>query len=342
MTQHLDGPLVDGCGRPIRYLRVSVTDRCNLRCRYCCPSIQFSPLSHVDMISYEEVTRLAHLLAPKGVSSIRITGGEPLVRKNLDRLIRCLSQVPGIEDIALTTNGLLLEETAESLAKAGLSRINVSLDSLIPERFAWITRLESLNGSDGPKAVLKGIEAGRAAGLDPIKINVVLMRGINDDELPQFAELTRDQDCEVRFIEFMPLCPEVFWGVKLMIPSSEIIQRIEESCGPLAAVGRGKGVGPAVRYRISGHRGTIGLISPISNHFCAHCNRIRLTADGKILPCLFSNTETDLLAPMRSGKRDGEILSIIEDTLRHKPSGHGIAESWVYRACTRTMSHIGG
>jgi len=342
MTQPVDSSLVDGCGRIVSYLRVSVTDRCNLKCRYCCPSILFKPFPHEDVISYEEITRVAQVLALKGVSSIRITGGEPLVRKNLDRLIGSLSRVPGIKDISLTTNGLLLEDYAETLSKAGLTRVNVSLDSCIPERFNWITRSRPANGHDGPTIVLKGIEAARRAGLGPIKINVVLMRGINDDEVFRFTDMTRDQEDEVRFIEFMPLCPEIFWGNELIITSSEIMEKIEESRGPLTAVGRGIGAGPAVRYRIAGHAGTIGFISAISNHFCAGCNRIRLTANGRLLPCLFSDLETDLLNPLRSGAEDREILSLVEGVLRNKPSGHGITEGPCCPVCSRSMLNIGG
>jgi len=342
MTSLIDKTLLDGRGRPIRYMRVSVTDRCNFRCRYCSPSAEFTSLPHDDIVSYEEIARLAGILAPEGVSSVRITGGEPLVRKNLDRLIRSLSQVPGIRDIALTTNGLLLENEAESLAQAGLSRVNVSLDSLIRERFSWITRFGSQNGHDGPRAVLRGIEAARRTGMNPVKINTVVMRGFNDDELDRFAALTRDRDYDVRFIEFMPLSPEGFWGRESVVPTSEVIARLEALYGPLVPMGRGKGSGPAVGYRIPGHPGTLGFISPISDHFCVHCNRIRLTADGKLRPCLFSDIETDLLTPMRSGASDQEILSLVKGAIREKPASHGIVDGWSFRACTRTMSHIGG
>ncbi|MBN2720694.1 MAG: GTP 3',8-cyclase MoaA [Proteobacteria bacterium] len=334
--------LIDGCGRTIRYLRVSVTDRCNLQCRYCCPSIRFRSLPHENVISYEEIARLAGILAQRGVSSVRITGGEPLVRKHIERLVHFLTRIPGIREVSLTTNGLLLEDQAEILAKAGLARVNVSLDSFLPERFNWITRSTPANGQDGPTTVLRGIQAARKTGLVPIKINVVLMRGVNDDEILSFTDLTRDLDDEVRFIEFMPLCPEISWGNELMLPSSEIMERIEKSRGPLIPVERGAGSGPAVRYRIPGHAGTVGFISAMSDHFCAGCNRIRLTSDGKLLTCLFSEAETDLLTPMRSGAGDNEILSLIEEAVRQKASWHGIAQNQVCPSCSRCMFSIGG
>ncbi len=338
----IDKTLLDGFGRPIRYLRVSVTDRCNLRCRYCRPSAEFAPLLHGNIISYEEITRLAGILAPEGVSSVRITGGEPLVRRNVDHLVQSLSRVPGIGEVSLTTNGLLLEEAAQSLVKAGLSRVNVSLDSLIPERFSWITKFGSGNAGDGPGTVLRGIKAARRVGLKPLKINVVLMRGINDDELDRFAALSMNHDYEVRFIEFMPISPEGFWGRELVVPTPEAIARLKALHGSLIPMKRGKGPGPAVRYRIPGHRGTIGFISPLSDHFCVDCNRIRLTADGKLLTCLFSETEIDLLTPMRSGASDRDILSMFVEALRKKPAGHGIVDGCSVRTFTRTMSHIGG
>ena len=338
----IERTLCDSLGRQIRYLRVSVTDRCNLRCRYCAPSAKFVSLAHGDIISYEEITRLVRILAPEGIESVRITGGEPLVRKNPERLIRSLSMIPGIRDIGLTTNGVFLEKAAEPLARAGLSRVNVSLDSLIPERFSWITRSGSQTGNDGPQAILRGVEAARRAGMHPVKINVVLMRRFNDDELHRFADLTRDYDYEVRFIEFMPLSPKGVWGKESVVPTADVISGLESANGPLIPMDRGKGSGPAVRYRVPGYTGTLGFISPVSDHFCDRCNRIRLTADGKLLPCLFSDIETDLLDPMRSGASDREILSLIESALQEKPSGYNITDGDSKRVCTRAMSHIGG
>jgi len=342
MTYHIDNPLTDGNGRPIRYLRVSVTDRCNLRCRYCKPSDEFESLSHNQIISYEEIERLAGILVPRGVSSIRITGGEPLVRKHLDRLVHSLSHTKGITDISLTTNGYLLKELAGPLREAGLSRANISLDTLNEDRFTWITGPNGEGGSGGLNRVLDGIvEAGRV-GLSPVKINAVLMRGFNDDELEEFAALTKDRDFEVRFIEFMPMSPEGFWGPEKVVPAAEAIGRLETVHGSLVPLGRGKGSGPAVRYQVPGYKGTIGFITPVSQHFCIDCNRIRITADGKIRTCLFSDNETDLLTPLRSGVSDEEILTLIEGALREKPEGHGIGRGEGVKGCARTMSHIGG
>ncbi len=334
--------LTDSRNRPIRYMRVSVTDRCNLRCRYCAPSAGFVSLNHNEIISYEEICRLAEILAPRGVSSVRITGGEPLVRKHLDALIASLARIPGITDLSLTTNGLLLGEMAPDLKRAGLSRVNVSLDTLRDDRFQWIADPNGHGHGGGVRAVLDGLEKAREAGLSPIKVNVVLMRGINDDELEAFAELARDQDYEVRFIEFMPMSPDGFWGPGKVMNAAEAIARLETVHGSLQRLGKGKGSGPAVRYRIPGHTGTVGFITPISKHFCVNCNRIRITADGHLRTCLFSDNETNLLAPLRSGASDDQILALIEKALTEKPEGHGMAGGGVIKACARTMSHIGG
>jgi cyclic pyranopterin phosphate synthase len=338
----LNDQLTDSQGRSVKYMRVSVTDRCNLRCRYCVPSVRFTPLTYSDIITYEEIERLARILAARGVSSIRITGGEPLVRRHLDRLVHSLSQVPGISDISLTTNGLLLEEAAPSLKKAGLSRVNVSLDSLREDRFTWITNPLSKCGNGNPGAILRGLEASRQAGLEPVKINVVLIRGFNDDELEHFVDLTRDHHYEVRFIEFMPLGPEGFWGCEKIVSAAEAIDRLKVTHGSLIPLEKTGKSGPAVRYRIPGYTGIVGFITPISQSFCVHCNRIRITADGKLRTCLFSDNETDLLIPMRNGTDDNGILAIIESTLKEKPERHSILDGVNYKSCARSMSHIGG
>jgi len=334
--------LIDSQGRPVRYMRVSVTDRCNLRCRYCAPTDEFVSLSHDQIVSYEEIERLASVLAPRGVSSIRITGGEPLVRKHLDRLMSRLSRTPGVMDISLTTNGFLLAELASPLQKAGLSRVNISLDTMKDDRFAWITGPGGEGKQGGWNRVMNGIEEADRAGLSPIKINVVLMRGFNDDELVQFASLTKDRDYEVRFIEFMPMSPEGFWGAEKVVTAAEAIGRLEAVYGSLMPLGRGRGAGPAVRYQIPGCIGTVGFITPVSRHFCIDCNRIRITADGKIRTCLFSDEEMDILGPLRSGATDDQILTIIQEALNAKQEGHGMGKSEGLRACARTMSHIGG
>lgn len=334
--------LIDRQGRPVRYLRVSVTDRCNLRCRYCVPSDEFVPLSHDQIISYEEIERIAAILAPLGVSSIRITGGEPLVRKHLGRLITSLSKVPGIKDISLTTNGILLSELARPLKETGLSRVNVSLDTLREDRFSWIT---SRNGNGilrGPHSVMEGLMAAENAGLSPVKINVVLIRDFNDDELEEFAALSKDHAYEVRFIEFMPLSLDGFWGPEKVITAAEAAGRIETVFGPLTSLGRSSSFGPAVCFQVPGFKGTLGFITPVSQQFCVDCNRIRITSDGKIRTCLFSDSESDLLGPMRSGASDSQILTIFQNALNAKPEGHGIGGRGKVHGCARTMSHIGG
>ena len=334
--------LFDNDNRRIRYLRISVTDRCNLRCRYCIPSSDFVCLLHSQVLTYEEIVRTARILAPYGVNSLRLTGGEPLVRKGLSHLVSSLASIPGIEDLSLTTNGILLKENAEPLRNAGLSRVNVSLDTLKPEKFRWITDPQASGPSDNLTAVMDGLEAAHRAGLRPVKVNVVLMKGFNDDELEDFAGLTLDRDWEVRFIELMPMGPNGFWDRDKVITTAEIASRLRRSFSGLEPLDRGKGSGPATRFRIAGHRGTVGFISPVSSHFCAVCNRLRLTADGKLRTCLFSDHETDIVPLLRGSATDGEILKTIRDAIRKKPHGHGITSDSIPSVCARTMSHIGG
>jgi len=299
-------------------------------------------MSHDQIISYEEIERLVSLLAPGGVSSIRITGGEPLVRKHLDRLVAVLSRTPGVRDISMTTNGYLLEQLAAPLKEAGLSRVNISLDTMRDDRFTWITGVSGKESREGVRQVMNGIEEADRIGLSPVKINVVLIRGFNDDELEPFASLTADRNYEVRFIEFMPLSPEGFWESGKVITAAEAIGRLETVHGPLIPLGKGPGSGPAIRYRIPGHQGTLGFITPVSRHFCVDCNRIRVTADGRIRTCLFSDRETDILGALRSGATDDQVLALIGEALRIKPEGHLLANGESYRGCARTMSHIGG
>ncbi|UCF31032.1 MAG: GTP 3',8-cyclase MoaA [bacterium] len=334
--------LTDSKGRPVRYIRVSVTDRCNLRCRYCAPSAEFVSLLHSQVLSYEEIERVAAILAPFGVTSVRLTGGEPLVRKHIDRLIGSLARTSGIEDLSLTTNGILLAEHARALKEAGLLRVNVSLDSLKPDRFRWITNSPDKRRKENLGSVLEGLEEAQRVGLAPVKVNVVLMRGLNDDEVGDFVDLTREGNLEVRFIEFMPMGPNGFWNRDRVVPADEVIGRIMKSHPGLEHVGKSKGSGPAVLHRIPGHRGSIGFITPVSSHFCAHCNRVRLTADGKLRTCLFSDTETDLLPLIRGGASDEQILGTIRQALLQKPDGHRISARGALAACARTMSHIGG
>ena len=291
--------LFDSFGRRINYLRISVTDRCNLRCIYCMPPEGVSLIPRSELLSYEEISAIAQTAVELSINKIRLTGGEPLVRLELPKLIGMLSQIEGIDEISLTTNGTLLKRYAVELKRAGLSRVNVSLDTFKADRFRYITRCGEL------KDVLEGIEAARDAGLQPIKINTVVMRGVNDDEVLDFANITYEEGWHVRFIELMP-----FARVTDFIPSSEIRQRVMslgslEPCLPII------GNGPARYYRLPEARGTIGFISPISEPFCSYCNRLRLTSDGQLCPCLLSDDGIDLKGPLRSNAKRPEIRRLI-------------------------------
>jgi GTP 3',8-cyclase len=308
--------LRDGYRRTIDYMRVSITDRCNLRCIYCMPPEGLRPIRHKEILRYEEILHVARVAVRAGVRRIRITGGEPLVRRNVSYLIRQLSAIEGLQDLSLTTNGILLERHAEELARAGLKRVNISLDSLRPERYREITRGGDL------EAVLRGIEAAQKAGLVPIKINMVPVRGINDDEIREFANLTLELPYQIRFIEFMPFGSRESWSPERFISSDEIRSVVEE-IAPLHAARHGR-EGPARYFRFDGAPGMLGFISPLSNHFCGECSRLRLTADGKLRPCLFSETEIDLKPALRSGAPDSELERMIRLSADIKPRGHEI------------------
>ncbi len=322
--------LSDSFQRPIDYLRISVTDRCNLRCMYCMPAEGINLLSHQDILSYEEIQRIATAAAELGIKKVRITGGEPLVRIGLSSLIRMLAQIEAIDDIALTTNGVLLARYADELKAAGLRRVNISLDTLKPERFRLVTRGGDLDD------VLQGIEAAGAAGLNPIKINVVVIAGINDDELLDFARKTVDEGWHVRFIEHMPLNSEM--ASSSFVSVSEIRKRLA-SLGELEPC-TFKGNGPARYYRLPQAEGTIGFITPVSEHFCFHCNRLRLTADGKLRPCLLSEGEIDLRQPLRQGISAEELKKLIKRAVESKPRKHKLAEGLVPK--DRPFSQVGG
>ncbi len=332
-------PYLDSFSRPINYLRVSVTDRCNLRCVYCMPAEGVVPIRHEDVLRYEEIGRVVHAAAALGVNKVRLTGGEPLVRHGLPDLVRLIAATPGIDDISLTTNGLLLARYAGELAAAGLHRVNVSLDSLRPERFRAMTSCGAQNVSD----VWAGVAAAERVGLTPIKLNAVVIRGLNDDEVADFARLTTERPLHVRFIEVMPLGANEHWAGDGYVPMREVRARIEAALGPLEAVGADDpviGNGPARYYRVSGAPGTVGFISPVSEHFCFHCNRLRLTADGKLRPCLLSDEEVDLRAALRDGASDDELQNIIGRAIAAKPARHHLAEGDVPHC--RQMAQIGG
>ncbi len=327
--------LLDSYNRPINYLRMSLTDRCNLRCVYCMPEQGVPKLIHEDILTYEELLRLARLSVGLGIEKIRLTGGEPLVRKNIVDLIKALGEIPGIRDISLTTNGVLLAEQAQALWEAGVKRINISLDTLDPQNFARITRFGFFD------QVWEGIQGAERIGFSPIKINVVALKGINDDEILAFGRLSYEKPYHIRFIEFMPVGAENGWSAERFLSSEDILKKLQV-LGPLFPI-NGQGLdGPAKRMSYAGARGEIGLISPISEHFCPSCNRLRLTAEGRLRVCLFSDDETDLRTPLRNGASDTELESIIRETISRKPKEHPIQMNPLPRKCQRQMSKIGG
>lgn len=332
----------DSFDRTIDYLRVSITDKCNLRCIYCMPPLGVKPMVHKEILRYEEIIRLVRIAAAMGVRKLRLTGGEPLVRKNVIYLVESIKNIDGMHDLSMTTNGIFLERYAGELAKAGLDRVNISLDSLKPDRYREITR----GGDIG--AVLKGIEAAEKAGLVPIKINMVPIRGLNDDEIGDFAKITLKYPYQVRFIEFMPFVNEDMWKPEKLISADEIKSAVE-NINPLIPVKVRKS-GPARYFKFDGAPGVVGFISPLSNHFCGECNRLRLTADGKLRPCLFSETEIDLIPALRGSLPDDEIKRLFQLSIEVKPKGHNIniQDSKLktmfkhQEICIRPMSRIGG
>ena len=327
-------PYEDGFCRPVTYLRISVTDRCNLRCTYCMPPEGVAHIPHERILRYEEIVRVAEAAVDLGMSKVRITGGEPLVRTDLPVLVRMLARLPGMEDLSMTTNGLLLARYAEALREAGLHRVNVSLDTLDPAKYRRITRLGDL------EQVLAGIQAARQVGLAPVKVNAVILRGVNDDELVSFAERTLRDEWNVRFIEVMPFEGDAPDWERTYMPAAEMKARIEAALGPLVPEQDIRGSGPARYYRLPGARGTLGFISPVSEHFCAQCNRMRLTADGHLRPCLLSDLELDLRTPLRQGATRAQLRALLLEAIRCKPKEHGLAVTRTPQH--RPMSQIGG
>jgi len=324
---------VDRYRRRIDYLRFSVTDRCNFRCIYCMPSEGVPRLTHEDVLRYEEILRLVSISTRMGISKVRITGGEPLVRKDILYLCRNIARIEGLQSISLTTNGLLLSRFAKPLRDAGIQRVNVSLDTLKPERFKAITR------RDGFHQVWQGIEAAREEGLHPIKLNVVMMRGVNDDEIEDLAGLTWRYPFHVRFIELMPFGDREHGGK--FLSADELMDRLEKMDALVPANSRNSN-GPARHYRFPGAPGKIGVISPVSHHFCPTCNRLRMTADGKLRTCLFSTEETDLKTPLRRGASDEEIMALIRRAVARKPREYACDEELARKCIARPMSAIGG
>jgi cyclic pyranopterin phosphate synthase len=324
--------LVDSFGRVHRDLRISVTDRCNFRCTYCMPEEGMNWLPRHDVLTYEEIERVARVLVDRfGFESIRLTGGEPTVRARLPVLVEKLSALP--VDLALTTNGVSLRLLAHDLAAAGLDRINISLDSLRADRFLAITRRDALD------SVLDGIDAAIEAGLAPIKINVVVMRGVNEDEVVDFAAFGRAKGVTVRFIEFMPLDAQGEWTNDQVVSQAEIVDRVDRVF-PLEAVGR-PGSAPAERFRFADGAGEIGVIPSVTNAFCDTCDRVRLTAEGQLRNCLFAVDEFDLRALLRDGATDDDLADAVKGVVAAKWSGHRINQP-VFIRPSRSMSQIGG
>jgi cyclic pyranopterin phosphate synthase len=327
-------PLSDGWGREIHSLRVSVTDRCNFRCRYCMPAEGLQWLAKPEVLSFEELHRLVTVMARIGVREVRLTGGEPLVRRDLPDLVERLAAVPGVEDLSLTTNGVLLDRMAGPLAEAGLRRLNVSLDSLSHTRFAEITRRDALD------RVLAGLDAAqREPRLRPIKVNCVAIRGFSESEVPALAELARREPFVVRFIEFMPLDADDRWDADQVLSGADIRAIIGERWA-LEEIPAGPS-STARRFRFADGAGEIGFVSPVTEPFCSSCDRIRVTADGRLRTCLFSRTEWDLQAPLRDGASDAELEEVIRNAVAHKELKHRINEPGFVRA-SRPMSQIGG
>jgi cyclic pyranopterin phosphate synthase len=327
-------PLYDGHGRRISDLRVSVTDRCNFRCQYCMPAEGLPWLERSEILRFEEIERLVALMAEMGVTELRLTGGEPLVRREFPKLVAMLAALEGLEDLALTTNGYLLERDAAALVEAGIGRVNVSIDSLQRDRFFEMTRRDSL------PQVLRGLEEiARHPEVHPVKVNAVAMRGFTEQEAIPFAEFARDTAFQVRFIEFMPLDADRDWTPDSVLTGAEL-RRIIAAVYPLEERPREPSSTARV-FRFADGRGEIGFIDPVSEPFCADCNRIRLTAEGKLRTCLFSLHETDLRGPVRDGASDDELESLIRDAVWRKELKHHVGEPG-FRQPPRSMSAIGG
>jgi cyclic pyranopterin phosphate synthase len=330
----LDDPLHDGHGRRISDLRVSVTDRCNFRCQYCMPPEGVPWVDHEEILRFEEIERLARIFVGLGVEDIRLTGGEPLVRRGFPTLVEMLAAIDGIHDLSLTTNGYLLERHAEALVSAGIGRVNVSIDSLQRDRFFQLTRRDAL------AQVLRGLEAIAAyPQIGPVKVNAIAMRGFTEAEVERFCHFARSTAFQVRFIEFMPLDADRAWTPESVLAGEELRRMIEE-LHPLHELPREPSATARV-FRFADGRGEIGFVNPVSEPFCADCNRVRLTSEGKLRTCLFSLHETDLRGPLREGANDAELAAMIRAAVWRKELKHRVNEPG-FRQPARTMSAIGG
>ena len=317
--------MIDNLGRDITYLRISLTDKCNLRCRYCMPEEGVCRRAHADMMNEDEVVTAVKVAASLGIHKVRLTGGEPLVKKNILSICRRVAAVEGIREVCLTTNGLLLPELAQPLKEAGVRRLNLSLDTLDPEKYAYITRIGRLEG------FWKGLDAALAAGFDKVKLNAVLIGGFNDDEIEALANLTMAYPVDMRFIELMPIQDHDEFGESAYVPHSRVLEKLPQAI-PVQPDG-----GVAKLYRLPGARGNIGLISPVSAHFCGDCNRIRLTADGKLKPCLHAPDEYSI-----RGLDFGGMKAVFEQAIRSKPAWHGDLDAVNRSKAGRNMNEIGG
>ncbi|MBI5664216.1 MAG: GTP 3',8-cyclase MoaA [Nitrospirae bacterium] len=326
-------PLKDPYNRRIDYLRISITDKCNLKCIYCTPSEGIKYFQEKEVLTDDEILRFVRIARKHGLRKVRITGGEPLVRNSIVKLVSSIKGI-GIRDLSLTTNGILLSKLAGELKRAGLDRVNISLDSMDPDKYRAITKGGDIN------LVWQSIKDAEKAGLSPVKINVVPIRGVNDDEISSFAALTFEKNYHIRFIEFMPATCNGIWKKDKCVSSAEAMEKIS-ALGELERL-RFRGRGPSRNYRIKGASGVIGFISPMSDHFCGHCSRLRLTADGKIRPCLFSNIKIDIKTPMRNGATDEEIEKLFFQAVKVKPQRHQLNEDITTAAHLKAMSKIGG
>ena len=325
----------DKNNRVINYLRLSVTDRCNLRCSYCMPEEGIAFLPHKEILRYEEILQIVRLSVKTGIRKVRLTGGEPLVRKGFISFLEKLCSIEELNEVTLTTNGVLLKEYASDIKECGICRVNISLDSLRPDRFYQIT------GRDYFEKVWEGIQEAERLGFNPIKINMVAIKGVNDDEILDFARLTLEKPYTVRFIELMPVGEQNGWSAAKFISAGDIYNIISSRVGLLRPVESGRLDGPADRYALEGGKGEIGLIGALSNHFCGKCNRLRLTAEGHLRSCLFSDQEIDIKTPLRNGKGENDILDLIRLAIENKPEDHEHI-SLGPRKCVRHMSSIGG
>lgn len=332
-TRNQERLLVDRFGRRINYLRISVTDKCNLRCIYCMPPFGERKLRHKDILRYEELLRIARIAITLGITKIRLTGGEPLVRKGVHEFIPMLTALEGLKDVSITTNAVLLQDNLVMLKAAGIKRLNISIDSLNKEKFEKITRFDYFD------QVWEGIGAARDMGFYPIKLNVVMMKGVNDNEILDFGRLALEQPYHLRFIECMPIGLEA--NSLAFISNKDLEKTLVEAFGPLIPVSRGPHDGPAERFRFEQGKGEIGFVSAISHSFCHDCNRLRLTANGMLLPCLLSDTEVSIKDPLRRGCLDGELVDAFRDAVNLKPECHPLKEE-NHQRIHRKMCSVGG